>query len=288
MVTCVNGIVVCKICWLAMLVRKSVIWLSMPRISLGPALLKPLSRSDVPPPAVVVKEIWGTVGPELVPNGEGMVMVSVADARFDDPIWIPPPTVAVMVKVAPLNVGVTCTLEGTSSEASSLELELTSRGARSMDATIGGWPARLIEALRRLRLTVAVIDGMVSVNPALTCRPVARYGTGVSSGIPTSSPVTSRWAAIEIWTGWIPGRFASASSWMPRERAWSPRSRVNDRAKLAVGSVTWIAGTTSVPSVTKAELKVKCTASTGGVSAIWFSLSTICCSVMVAVKSELT
>ena len=63
---------------------------------------------------------------------------------------------------------------------------------------------------------------------------------------------------------------------------------MNDRAKLAVGSVTWIAGTTSVPSVTKAELKVKCTASTGGVSAIWFSLSTICCSVMVAVKSELT
>ena len=206
MVTCVNGIVVCKICWLAMLVRKSVIWLSMPRISLGPALLKPLSRSDVPPPAVVVKEIWGTVGPELVPNGEGMVMVSVADARFDDPIWIPPPTVAVMVKVAPLNVGVTCTLEGTSSEASSLELELTSRGARSMDATIGGWPARLIEALRRLRLTVAVI-----------ALPLA-MALGIAS-IPQE--VANQLAALAPWL--TPPAMADASSQttmgMPVQRA---------------------------------------------------------------------
>src|SRR6266852_4911416 len=43
-VRCVNGIVVFRICWLAMLVRKFMTWLSIPMISLGPALLKLLTR----------------------------------------------------------------------------------------------------------------------------------------------------------------------------------------------------------------------------------------------------
>src|SRR5258708_29238989 len=71
MVTCVNGMVVCRICWFAVLAKKSVIWLSMPRISFGPALLKLLKRSP-PPPVVVVNDTVGAAGPGVVPDGGGV------------------------------------------------------------------------------------------------------------------------------------------------------------------------------------------------------------------------
>src|SRR5260370_39280522 len=71
MVTCVNGMVVCRICWFAVLAKKSVIWLSMPRISFGPALLKLLKRSP-PPPVVVVNDTVGAAGAGRVPRGGGV------------------------------------------------------------------------------------------------------------------------------------------------------------------------------------------------------------------------
>src|SRR5690348_7955131 len=110
-----------------MLAKKSPICPSMPRISFGPALVKPFKRL-APPPRLDVKEIDGTVGPEDVPNGDGMVIVRVADARLLLPICTPPPMEATTVMVSALNVGVTSTFEGVSSETSSLLLVLTSCG----------------------------------------------------------------------------------------------------------------------------------------------------------------
>src|SRR5258708_28934977 len=80
MVTCVNGMVVCRICWLAVLAKKSVIWLSMPRISFGPALLKLLKRSP-PPPVVVVNATVGAAGPGLLPHGDGVGIKRRAQGR---------------------------------------------------------------------------------------------------------------------------------------------------------------------------------------------------------------
>src|SRR5260370_2288289 len=67
MVTCVNGMVVCRICWLAVLAKKSVIWLGMPRVSFGPALLKLLKRSP-PPPVLVVNATVGAASPAVAPH----------------------------------------------------------------------------------------------------------------------------------------------------------------------------------------------------------------------------
>src|SRR5260370_19286934 len=98
MVTCVNGMVVCRICWFAVLAKKSVSWLCMPGIAFGSALLKLLKRS-APPPVVVVNDTVGAAGPVLVPNGDGMVIKRVADARLVPLTWMPEPIVAVTVNV---------------------------------------------------------------------------------------------------------------------------------------------------------------------------------------------
>src|SRR5216683_4196050 len=112
MVTWVNGIVVCRICWFAVLAKKSVIWLSIPRISFGPALLKLLSRSWTPAPPLELKLTVGAEGPELSPKTDGIVIVSVPDNRSELPTWTPPPSEAVIVKVTGLETGVTWTLDG--------------------------------------------------------------------------------------------------------------------------------------------------------------------------------
>src|SRR6266849_3623449 len=84
-VRCVNGIVVFRICWLAMLVRKFMTWLSIPMISLGPALLKLLSGSVI----------------ESFAEPSGMVLPPLTTCR-------PTPTVAVRLTVR-LPLGVTLT-----------------------------------------------------------------------------------------------------------------------------------------------------------------------------------
>src|SRR5258708_37509662 len=81
MVTCVNGMVVCRICWFAVLAKKSVIWLSMPRISFGPALLKLLKRSP-PPPVVVVNDTVGAAGAGVRPDRGGGGVEGGADGAL--------------------------------------------------------------------------------------------------------------------------------------------------------------------------------------------------------------
>src|SRR5260370_16978775 len=92
MVAWVNGMVVCRICWLAVLAKKSVIWVSMPRISFGPALLKLLKRSP-PPPVVVVNATVGAAGPGRVANGDGVGVKKGAEAGLGPLGWVPEPIV---------------------------------------------------------------------------------------------------------------------------------------------------------------------------------------------------
>src|SRR5258708_24704101 len=175
MVTCVNGMVVCRICWLAGLAKKSVIWVSMARISFGPALLKLLKRSP-PPPVVVVNATVGAAGPVLVPNGDGMVIKRVAEARLVPLTWMPEPIVAVTENVIGLgrNVGVgMLTLLGIRSARSSWVSESWSWGAKWI-APEKFNPLNETVALSRLRLTVTVPGGKLTLKSALTSRPVAR------------------------------------------------------------------------------------------------------------------
>src|SRR5258708_21733655 len=99
MVACVNGMVVCRICWFAVLAKKSVIWLSMPRISFGPALLKLLKRSP-PPPVVVVNDTVGAAGPVVAPHGGGGGGKRGAGGGAAPLRWVAQPTLAAAARVA--------------------------------------------------------------------------------------------------------------------------------------------------------------------------------------------
>src|SRR6266542_6656707 len=158
-----------------MLVKKSVIWLNMPRISFGPALLKLLRRS-APPPRLVLNSTCGLAGPELAPKGVGMVILSVAVARVVPPIFTPSLTSAVMLMISGLGRkdAVTWTLEGRSSDRSSLLFESRSFGVSVIDPVMSIGDASVIEASSRLRLTVAVIAGMLSLKLVLRLTPGTR------------------------------------------------------------------------------------------------------------------
>ena len=146
-------------------------------------------------------------------------------------------------------VAVTCTFDGVSSERSSLPLLSVSWVASVMlPPKVTGAP-RLIDASSRLRLSVALTAGIEMLKSAARFKPGSRYGAGVSSGMPIARFVTARCAVTPIWTGWTPGVLGSASSWMPRFFACSPRSRVNWRENVAIGIDTRIAGTRVEPSV---------------------------------------
>src|SRR4029078_4756732 len=102
----------------------------------GAPSLSPLRRSCVRTAPLVANVTVGTVGPELSPKGDGNVIVRVAVRRSLLPTGTPPATPAVTVSVKGLNVGVTRTFEGTSSDTSSLEFVFVSCGARPTQAVL--------------------------------------------------------------------------------------------------------------------------------------------------------
>src|SRR5260221_3473270 len=169
MVTWVNGMVVWRTCWLATLVRKSVIWLSMPRISFGPALVKLFSRL-APPPRLVLKATCTAGGPEASPKRFGMVMVSVADAPFmsDPPTFTPGWMLATIGIVTGVVEAVRWTFDGVSSARSSLPLLSVSWVASAMLPPKWMAEVMLRVASRRLRLMEAVMAGMTASKLAHT------------------------------------------------------------------------------------------------------------------------
>src|SRR5712692_6227236 len=204
-VRCVNGIVVFRICWLAMLVRKFMTWLSIPMISLGPALLKLLTRLVMPP---------------------------LTTCR-------PTPTVAVRLTVRlPLGVTLTNWPMGwlVRSERKRCPLELGSRrmtGTDPLKLTVdapeqgAGSPDEQNLACSRLTLT------LTPLRSALTARlAVRRLGTPAASGTRNTVVEVGALTVAALMPRFTsPPTFAvtwkvTGSTCMPSELARSPRLRV--------------------------------------------------------------